>query len=230
MAEPALSQLYGDSRARVLALVSGLEEPGLAAPVPACPGWRVRDVVAHLTAVGEDVLEGRLTGPPTEEQAAAQVARFVGRPFPEALARWDELAPRFASAIDAFEVWPAVLDVATHEQDIRGALAAPGARDSDVVRLGSDRLLRWLQPPVPLRVVVEDGAYDLGPARPRSLSAPGQGPTTRSCSRTRRFEAFRWRMGRRSRRQLADLDWTGDPSPLLDHLVVFGPAATDIRE
>ena len=126
MAEPALSQLYGDSRARLLALVSGLDEKGLAAPVPACPGWRVRDVVAHLTAVGEDVLEGRLTGPPTEEQSAAQVARFVGRPFPEVLARWDELAPRFASAIDGFEVWPAVLDVATHEQDVRGALGAPG--------------------------------------------------------------------------------------------------------
>ena len=219
MAEPALSQLYGDSRGRLVALVSGLDEPGLAAPVPACPGWRVRDVVAHLTAVGEDVLEGRLTGPPTEEQSAAQVARFVGRPFPEVLARWDELAPRFASAIDGFEVWPAVLDVATHEQDIRGALGAPGARDSDVVRLGSDRLLRWLQPPVPLRVVVEDGAYDLGPDGDDAILL-----------RTERFEAFRWRMGRRSRRQLVDLDWTGDPTPALDHLVVFGPTATDIHE
>jgi uncharacterized protein (TIGR03083 family) len=219
MAEPALSQLYGDARGRLVALVSGLDEPGLSAPVPACPGWRVRDVVAHLTAVGEDVLEGRLTGPPTEEQSAAQVARFVGRPFPEVLARWDELAPRFASAIDGFEVWPAVLDVATHEQDIRGALGAPGARDSDVVRLGSDRLLRWLQPPVPLRVVVEDGAYDLGPDGDDAILL-----------RTERFEAFRWRMGRRSRRQLVDLDWTGDPTPALDHLVVFGPTATDIHE
>ena len=219
MAEPALSQLYGDSRTRLVALVSGLDEPGLAAPVPACPGWRVRDVVAHLTAVGEDVLEGRLTGPPTEEQSAAQVARFVGRPFPEVLARLDELAPRFASAIDGFEVWPAVLDVATHEQDIRGALGAPGARDSDVIRLGSDRLLRWLQPPVPLRVVVEDGAYDLGPDGHDAILL-----------RTERFEAFRWRMGRRSRRQLVDLDWTGDPTPALDHIVVFGPTATDIHE
>lgn len=76
MTDPALSQLYEDSRARLLALVTALDERGLDAPVPACPGWRVRDVVAHLTAVAEDVLEGRLTGPPTEEQSAAQVARF----------------------------------------------------------------------------------------------------------------------------------------------------------
>jgi len=112
-----------------------------------------------------------------------------------------------------------VLDVATHEQDIRGALGAPGARDADVVRLGSDRLLNWLKPPAPLRVVVEDRAYDLGP----------EGDDTIVLG-TDRFEAFRWRLGRRSRRQLDDLDWTGDPSPVLDHLDVFGPAATDIHE
>ena len=225
MVDPPLSQLYDDSRARLLTLVTGLDERGLAAPVPACPGWRVRDVVAHLTAVGEDVLEGRLTGPPTEEQSSAQVARYEGHPFPELLARWDELAPRFASAIDGFEVWPAVLDVATHEQDIRGALGAPGARDTAVLRLGSDRLLTWLHPPAPLRVLVEDQVYDLGPDGASPLDGAAAIVLT-----TDRFEAFRWRLGRRSRRQHADLDRTGDPSPVLEHLVVFGPAATDIHE
>jgi uncharacterized protein (TIGR03083 family) len=217
--EPALSQLYGDSRGRLLSLVNGLDEQGLASPVPACPGWSVRDVVGHLTAVGEDVLEGRLTGPPSSEQTAAQVARFADRPFDDVLARWDDVAPGFEEVIDGFEVWPAVLDVATHEQDIRGAIGVPGGRDTEVVRLGADRLLTWLQPPVALRVVTEDQTYELGP--------DGAGPVV---LRTGRFEALRWRLGRRSRRQLAQLDWTGDPRPVLDHLVVFGPAATDIDE
>ena len=44
------------------------------------------------------------------------------------------------------------------------------------------------------------------------------------------YVAFRWRMGRRSRDQLAALDWSGDPAPVLDHLVVFGPAGADIIE
>ena len=48
--------------------------------------------------------------------------------------------------------------------------------------------------------------------------------------RTDRFAAFRWRLGRRSRRQLAGPRLDGDPAPVLDHLVVFGPAATDIDE
>jgi hypothetical protein len=37
-------------------------------------------------------------------------------------------------------------------------------------------------------------------------------------------------MGRRSRAQLAALDWSGDPSPVLDHLTFFGPSAADIIE
>jgi hypothetical protein len=147
------------------------------------------------------------------------VARFAGRPFDDVLARWDDVAPGFEEVIDGFDVWPAVLDVATHEQDIRGAIGVPGARDTEVVRLGADRLLTWLQPPVALRVVVEDETYDLGPEGDAAIVL-----------RTDRFEAFRWRLGRRSRCQLAQLDWTGDPLPVLDHLVVFGPAATDIDE
>ncbi len=217
--EPALSQLYGQTQARVVALVTELDGRQVEALVPACPDWRVRDVVAHLTAVSEDVLEGRLTGPPSDEQTAAQVARFRDRPLSEVLARWDELGPQFGEAIDGFDVWPAVLDVATHEHDIRGAVGEPGARDSEVVRLGADRLLTWMQPPVALRVVVEDETYDLGPA--------GQEPIV---LRTGRFEALRWRMGRRSRLQLAGLDWAGDPSPVLGHLVVFGPSPADITE
>ena len=218
-AEPSLSQLYEKTQVRVVSLVVELDEQQVVAPVPACPGWRVRDVVAHLTAVGEDVLEGRLTGPPSDEQTAAQVARFTDRPLSEVLSRWRELTPQFGEAIDAFGVWPAVLDVATHEHDIRGAVGVPGSRDVDVVRLGADRLLTWMRPPVPLRVEVEDDAYDLGPEGEAAIVL-----------RTGRFEALRWRMGRRSRAQLAGLDWSGDPAPVLDHLVVFGPSPADIAE
>jgi hypothetical protein len=66
---------------------------------------------------------------------------------------------------------------------------------------------------------VEDAEFRLG---------PGIGPPLTLT--TTRFEAFRWRMGRRSRDQLAVLGWSGDPAPVIDHLVVFGPAACDVVE
>jgi uncharacterized protein (TIGR03083 family) len=211
--------MYRETRERLAALVAGLDEAELGAPVPACPGWSVADVIGHLAAIPEDALAGRLTGPPSEEQTAAQVDRFRGRPMAQILAGWDELAPRFEEVVAAFKVWPAVIDVASHEQDIRGAIGLPGARDTEVIRQMSGWLLARLRPPVRVRVTVEDTQIQVGPD-----GEPALGLTTTW------YEAFRWRMGRRSRDQLAALDWSGDPAPVLDHLVIFGPARADIIE
>jgi uncharacterized protein (TIGR03083 family) len=211
--------MYRETRERLTGLVAGLDEADLGTPVPACPGWSVADVIGHLAAIPEDALAGRLTGPPSEEETAAQVARFRGKPMAQTLAGWTELAPRFEEVVAAFKVWPAVIDVASHEQDIRGAVGQPGARDTEVIRETSGWLLARLAPPVRLRVTVEQAQIQVGPD-----DAPVLGLTTTW------YEAFRWRMGRRSRDQLAALDWSGDPAPVLDHLVVFGPARADIIE
>jgi uncharacterized protein (TIGR03083 family) len=211
--------MYRDTRERLTALVAQLDDDGLATPVPACPGWSVRDVTAHLVAVGEDALAGRLTGPPSDEQTAEQVARFADRSPVDILDTWDALAPQWEAAIAQLEVWPAVLDVAAHEQDIRGALGRPGARDTQVISEGAGRLIGWLRPPVGICIDVGDEQFRVGPDDGSELALS-----------TDRFEAFRWRLGRRSRNQLAGLDWSGDPVPVLDHLVVFGPATTDVVE
>jgi uncharacterized protein (TIGR03083 family) len=214
-----LAGLYRDTRERLTSLVSGLDRPALATPVPACPGWEVADVVAHLAAIVEDALAGRLTGPPSEAETAVQVARYKGRPMSRTLAGWTAGAPRFEEVISAFDIPPAVIDVASHEQDIRGALGLPGARDNEAIRQMAGWLLERLRTPVPVCVTVEDAEFRAGPDGDPVLGL-----------RTTRFDAFRWRMGRRSRGQLAALDWSGDPAPVLDHLVVFGPARSDIAE
>jgi uncharacterized protein (TIGR03083 family) len=216
---PDLAGMYRETRERLAGLVAGLDEAQLGIPVPACPGWSVADVMGHLAAIPEDALAGRLTGPPTEAQTAVQVGRFRGRPMTQTLAGWAGNAPRFEEIVAAFEVWPAVIDVASHEQDIRGAVGQPGARDTEVIRQLAGWLVARLWTPVPVRVTVADTQFQVGPD-----GAPALELTTTW------YEAFRWRMGRRSRGQLAALDWSGDPSPVLDHLVVFGPAPADVIE
>jgi uncharacterized protein (TIGR03083 family) len=218
-AKPDLARLYQDTQARLAALVGGLDAAGLATPVPGCPLWSVKDVVAHTLATSEDALAGRLTGPPSEEQTAAQVARFADHDMADMLATWAQTAPQFAEIIAAFDVWPAVIDVASHEQDIRGAIGQPGERDSAVVRLAADAMLSILSPPVRMRVTVEDAEFRVG---------PDEGPELGLA--TTRFEALRWRLGRRSRAQMAALDWSGDPAPVLDHLAIFGPTTADLVE
>jgi len=218
-ADPDLSWLYRDTRERLILLLSELDGAALATRVPACPAWSVREVVAHLTAVSQDVLAGRLTRIPAERETAAQVARFKDHDLAGILAAWDEVAPQFERLVGTIGAWPAVIDIASHEHDIRGAAGRPGARDAEVVWQSAGWLLTRLRPPVPLRVVVEDAEFRAGPDNGTELRLT-----------TSRFEAFRWRMGRRSRAQLAGLDWSGDPAPLLDHLTIFGPAARDIIE
>jgi hypothetical protein len=80
-------------------------------------------------------------------------------------------------------------------------------------------LLKSLDVPAPLLVRTEQRETRVGPA--------GGEPVTLD---TTVFEAFRWRLGRRSRRQLAAMDWSGDPTPFLDHLCIFGPARADVLE
>jgi uncharacterized protein (TIGR03083 family) len=221
-ADPAA--LYRETRERLAGLVAELDAKALSAPVPACPGWAVRDVVAHLAAISEDAIAGKLTGIPTDEVTAAQVERLARDPVAEILALWSACAPQFEQAISARQVWPAVIDIASHEQDIRAAVGKPGARQCAAIRQCTSLLLSWLSLPVPTRIRTEDGDYLV------SQDAGASSAVTMLTLSTSRFEAFRALMGRRSRAQLAALDWSGDPSAVLDHLAVFGPAASDIVE
>jgi hypothetical protein len=85
-------------------------------------------------ATPEDVVAGRLAGIPTDEFTAGQVARLAAVPIAERLTRWADTARQFEQIVSTFQVWPAVIDVASHEQDTRGAIGRPGARDCASIR------------------------------------------------------------------------------------------------
>lgn len=202
---------------RIVELVSA-PEVSVDLPVAACPGWSVRDVVAHLAGVAQDWAAGRRVAPPNDAQTTAQVARFNGRDVDDIVRSWGEAAahlPRLARA----GIAPPLGDVVVHEHDIRDALGQPGARDSAALQRVSDQLLRTLVTPVPVRVMVEDREYRCGPDSEPVIDL-----------KTTRFEALRWRTGRRSSRQMAAMAWSGDPAAVLEHLYMFGPATADLFE
>lgn len=220
VADPRLvARLYQETRERIIASVTGLDDAAWSTAVAACPGWSVRDVVAHLAAVAEDWGRGRLAGPPTDEETAAQIARFGGYDVAEILAAWTDAVAQLDHMAETTGVNPPLGDITSHEHDVRGAIGRPGARDSAAVWYSSDWLLTDLRTPVPLRVTVEDAHYRSGPSDRAEIRL-----------RTTRFEALRWRTGRRSRAQLAAMDWSGDPTLVLDHLYMFGPADADVAE
>lgn len=212
-----LGALYGATRERLCALLDDVDDAGWAAPVPACPGWDVHAVVSHLVGVVEDGIAGRLQGgPPDAELSAEEVARHRDDAPQELIERWSELAPLIEAAISQHQIWPAVLDVVSHEHDVRGALGRPGARDADVVRRGARVLVAGVDPEL-----------DVG------IEVAGDEPSDTAATyrlRTTPFEVLRFRLGRRSRDQVIALDWSTDPEPVVDRLFIFGPAASALAE
>ena len=201
-------------RGRVTELVAGVGAVGVEAPVPTCPGWRVRDVIGHLVGNVEDAAPGRLTGPPSQSVTAEQVKRHHDDDIDNLLTAWERLAPPFEAMISAGVLWPAAIDLVSHEHDIRHALDRPGARDDPVVGLVAELMAAGLADRVE---VVVHGA----PHRARPLI-----PQLRVSS----FELLRLAMGRRTVAQVAALDWSGDPTDVLSGLFVFGPATEPIVE
>jgi uncharacterized protein (TIGR03083 family) len=201
---------YDAARGRIDDLLRPLPESDWERPVPACPGWRVRDVLSHLLGVMEDSVAGRVQGIPTEADTAEQVARHAADPVPQLLDEWAAVAPLVVERITATGMWPAAIDAVSHEQDLRGALGRPGARDHESVAA----IVRVLTSGLPFTLELESGSRGSG----------------EPVLRTTTFEAFRMLMGRRSAAQVRSLDWSADPGPVLDRLFVFGPAAADVLE
>jgi uncharacterized protein (TIGR03083 family) len=214
-----LSAIYREARVSLTSLV--LQVPDAkTVPVPACPGWSVHDVLSHLVAVADDVEAGRLTGPPDDQQTASQVARRADVPTETVLREWETRSEFMERLLARATVWPAALDVLSHEHDVRGALDRSGRRDDPSVAASARWLLERLNPPVTMTVHCGDFTVVRGPEVADHVLELTTVP----------FETLPFRLGRRSRSQMADMAWMGDPEPVLNHLAIFGPSPCPIDE
>jgi uncharacterized protein (TIGR03083 family) len=207
---------------RVDALVRG--RAGIAdLAVPACPGWTIRQVIAHLAGVAQDVVALNLEKKGTSPWADAQVARLGTHGIDDLLDLWrqslDQVRANLAFASDA-GVCQLVFDTLTHEHDIRGALGEPGSRAGDLAfeaALGfvtsmGDQFIRQEQLPALWLSTPTIGSVQLGDPH------TARGHVALNVSD---FEALRSFGGRRSVGQLLALPWDGDPTKLM-------PAFTDV--
>jgi len=246
-------QLYLDGQQRILDLVAWAgDETAAQTAVPACPGWTVHDVLAHVTGVAADVLAGRMDGVTTPAWTAAQVAARRESAASDIAHEWKEVAPAFAAIVDDFPGWygpQVVADITVHEQDLRGALELPGARDSEALQSSLDMLMS---------VVFHASANALG-LGPIGVNAGGRSwliggvdvtegttptaaidaallwgdkprPSTAEPVVTLTadpFELFRAATGRRSATQIRAFDWSDDPTA---YVRLFGQGPFTLRE
>jgi len=70
-----------------------------AIPVPACPGWSVTDLAAHVYGVPRDVADGNVAEDGTPGWTGAQVERFAPKGLTAPVSGWNEVAPAFHATI-----------------------------------------------------------------------------------------------------------------------------------
>jgi uncharacterized protein (TIGR03083 family) len=216
----SIAQVYAEAHHRIVGLVRDLDGDAVRRQVPGTPEWTVHDVVAHLAAIPTDVMAGRLTGGPSPEETRRQVEERRDRTVAELLEEWaGGLGPILDGARAGLVPAPLAIDAVTHEQDIRGALHAAHLDDDGALRfaatgysVGLGRRLKQAGLP-PLRLRDRARGFDV---------VARTGEPTATVSGTE-FELFRAMAGRRSRAQVAALDWSVDPAPYLDCFCVFGP-------
>lgn len=116
------------SQARVAELMSANRDRA-ETMVPSCPAWTARDLLSHMIGLDADVLAGDEPDDHNATWTQRQVDERKGRDVAALLDEW-------AGLIEPMQAWmrannPRPMgDVVIHEQDLRGALGVPGAKDA----------------------------------------------------------------------------------------------------
>lgn len=123
-------RLLATERDALVPLLRGLPEADFALPVAACPGWTVRDVLAHCSAALIRAVEGRLEqGVFSPESNDRDIAERAGWPHARIV---DELERGMTEAGPVIVGAGGPLDGIAlgewvHAGDVREAVGAPGA-------------------------------------------------------------------------------------------------------
>ena len=233
-----LADVFEGTRMSVRDLLEGRPPEDLDRPVPATPGWRVRDIVAHLVGDVDSLTRGefpreffRSFGDPDavialNEWTTGHVKSRDGKSLPELFKEWDDVVEPLVRMMRGEQPWPdgippfadvvLVTDLGVHQQDLYGAFGIERDRESPPVKIGVAGFSATLD--MRLRT---DGVGAIGFEAPgKRWTAGGDEPDT--TVRASRFELFRALSGRRSPEQLRSLDWEGDLEPYLDYFYPYG--------
>jgi uncharacterized protein (TIGR03083 family) len=224
---------YESGLAEAVTLLQDIDEARLDDPVPACPGWSIRALAAHLVGVAEDSVHGAFfpaalgawqdpaSASARDEWTAGHVQRHGREPgdlLSRALDRHGSAlvanlrrgvpAVRASAGADGWGFAAPVGDLAVHVADLREAVGA-GTVDGPLARWGFAAYRAWLGRRLAacgLPPLVLDGGH-----RRWQVGAGEPAGSVRADP----HELFRAISGRRSAAAILGLSWTTDPRPYL---------------
>jgi uncharacterized protein (TIGR03083 family) len=211
---------WTDAQQRVIELVADISPEAAEKRVPACPDWTVRELLSHMVGLGADVVAGDEPDDHNATWTAKQVAARSAATVADLVAEWQALAGPLREWMAARNTRP-LGDVIIHEQDLRGALGAPGGQDSEGLAAIRDRFASRFAgglgglPPIGF----DGGSWTWTSAGSMDGAAVVlQAPT---------FELARALMSRRSAAQLRAWTVRGDVGPYLPAFAQLGELPTE---
>ncbi|MEW2065186.1 MULTISPECIES: maleylpyruvate isomerase family mycothiol-dependent enzyme [unclassified Streptomyces] len=202
--DPSHHRAYRACRVNITRLVTS--DPSVAElPVPACPGWSVRDLVGHLVLVcrmAVDEEPGEISEPPPPPP---------GIPIGELVATWavlEERLPAVLARADWLRRRILPLDALSHELDLRTALglppeSSPALADALDLAVGGFGLSLNGHGLPALRIRTPDREWTAGQGEP-AVTLRGES-----------LDVFRALTGRRTVRQIGELSWSASPASWL---------------
>ena len=222
MLNPA--ETYAATRDQLIAEVRSLDSAQASTPIPSCPGWSASDVVAHVAGLVADLLAGKKPPLGTDEMTARQVNERRGLSHGEVCDEWAANAAGIAEFFESRELYALGLtaDLAVHTHDLAEAIDAISPPPVEATLAGCDRYVPLLQEraadhcDLALSITLDDRTWT-----PETGSIP-------LALRSTPTDFLRSVTGRRTRSQVAALEWEGDPSRLLDRAFTqYGPFRSD---
>ena len=246
MSVAELADVYEDTRIAIRDFLESRSSEDLEREVPATPGWRVRDIVAHLVGDLESIARGdfpseffQLIGEPSairrlNEWTAVHVSHRADKPMDELFKEWDEATATLAPKMRGQEPWPEgvpsfanhilVTDLGVHQHDIYGAFGIKRDRESPPVNIGVAAYITGIG----WRLEADGGGTIAFETDKRRVAGSSEEPD--ATVRGDRFELFRALSGRRSPDQIRAYDWEGDPEPFIKYFYPYGLREEELVE
>lgn len=202
-------QAYLDGAARLISLARNAGEAGADTMVPATPAWSVRNVLAHLTSVAHISVNQLGWGEDIQATIDREVAARADHTVERISDEWEALLGPLAQMLAGHPPGALVVDVVTHEHDVRAALGAEYHDHTAGLGEALSAMVGWVRH---LALVNEPGLLLRTPTSQAFFGGPDIGCEVEIPSD---WELFRLLGVRRSHDQLMAYPASGDQSLLL---------------
>jgi uncharacterized protein (TIGR03083 family) len=225
-----LGTTYTEIQDQMLAAAS--DPASLDVTVPACPAWTVRDVIGHVAGLAKDAVDGALPSinlldqwrdesiaTARDDMTDVHVQRSRGKDFDDVVNEWRRTTETLVPILRGETQFPGappfgmdailVTDLWVHDGDVGSAIALAAYSFGVAVRVQA------LELPA-MAVRYGDKVRVIGDGEPAATVTAA------------RYELARMLAGRRSRAQIAAMDWAGDPTPYLAIIPAYGERAGDL--